>query len=168
MFENIYFVYHLDRNWNKQSPELWQGCKWLENVLLKIPQLNQDNLSDMIIENNKIEVRYHREMSLCNFRFGAAYQQFSIGSTNIYSTCTSGNNEKTCRKNAPLTGRPTFIITMWKNYTRYYLIIITQVHYNYQYVFQVRERNRPILIHSVLVITCLGGWAGINFPSAVF
>ena len=52
----------------------------------------------MIIENNKIEVRYDREMSLCNFRFGAAYQQFSIGSTNIYSTCTSGNYEKTCRK----------------------------------------------------------------------
>ena len=83
---------------NKQSPELWQGCKWLENVLFKRPQLNQDNLSDLIIENNKISVRYHREMSLCNFRFGVACQQFSIGSTNIYKTCTSGNDEKNCRK----------------------------------------------------------------------
>ena len=85
-------------HWSKQSLEVWQGCKWLESVLLKIPQLNQDNLSDMIIENNKIEVRYHREMSLCNFRLDAAYQQFSIDSTNIYSKCTSGNDEKTCRK----------------------------------------------------------------------
>ena len=75
---------------------------------------------------------------------------------------------KLAEKNVPLTGRPTFIIRMWKNYRRYYVIIITQVHYNYQCVFQVRERNRPILIHWVLVIKCLGGWVGINFPSAVF
>ena len=65
---------------------------------------------------------------------------------------------KLAEKNALLTGRQTFIITMWKNYTTYYVIIITQVHYNYQYVFQVREWNRPILIHSVLVITWRVSW----------
>ena len=58
----------------KECPELWQECKWLENTLLKRPQLNQDKLSDMIIENNKMVVQYNREMSLCNFQIGVAHQ----------------------------------------------------------------------------------------------
>ena len=79
----------------------------------------------MIMENNKMAIRYHREMSLCNFQLGFAHQQLSIGSTNISSTCTSGNDENTCSKKCVINWEATLHDNnAKKSYTRYYVIIL--------------------------------------------
>ena len=81
---------------------------------LKRPQINQDKLSGMFIEDNKMAFQYHREMPLCSFQFGVAHQQFSIGSTNISSTSPSGNDENTCREKCTINRETTFHSTRYQ------------------------------------------------------